>query len=37
MIRIYKDELDEKDVKLMTNDFTRVKEPRITIFGLYQS
>lgn len=37
MIRIYKDELDEKDVKLIPNDFIRVKEPRITTFGLYQS
>ena len=34
MIHIYKDELDEIDVKLITNEFNKVKEPKIVTFGL---
>ena len=34
MIHIYKDELDKSDIKLMTNEFIKVKESRIITFGL---
>ena len=38
MIHIYKDELDEIDIKLITNEFIKefikVKESRIVTFGL---
>ena len=34
MIHIYKDELDESDIKLITNEFIKVKESRIVTFGL---
>ena len=37
MIHIHKDELDETDIKLITNDSIQVKESRIATFGLYQS
>ena len=36
MIHIYKEELDEIDVKLLGNKFLDVIQPKITIFGLYQ-
>ena len=34
MIHIYKDELDESHIKLITNEFIKVREPRIVTFGL---
>ena len=34
---IYKDELEETDIKSITNEFNKVKEFRITTFALYQS
>ena len=34
MIHIYKNELDEIDIKLITNEFVKVKESRIVTFGL---
>ena len=34
MIHIYEDELDEIDIKLITNEFIKVKESRIVTFGL---
>ena len=34
MIHIYKDELNEVDIKLITNEFIEVKESRIVTFGL---
>ena len=34
MIHIYEDELDEIDIKLITNEFIKVKESRIATFGL---
>ena len=34
MIPIYKNELDEIDIKLITNKFIKVKESRIVTFGL---
>ena len=36
MMHIYKEELDETDIKLITNEFIKVKESRIDTFGLYQ-
>ena len=33
MIHIYKDELDEIDIKLITNEFIKVKKSRIVSFG----
>ena len=35
-MHIYKEELDETDIKLITNEFIKVKESRIDTFGLYQ-
>ena len=35
MIHISKDELDETDVKLITNKFIKVKECRIITFGFW--
>ena len=34
MIHIYKDELDQIDIKLIKNEFIKVKECRIVTFGL---
>ena len=34
MVHIYKDELDETDIKLITNEFIKVKEFKIATFGL---
>ena len=34
MIHIYKDELDEIDMKLITNEFIKIKESIIVTFGL---
>ena len=34
MIHIYKDELDDIDIKLITNEFIKVKEYRTITFGL---
>ena len=34
MIHIYKDELDEIDVKLITNEFIEMKKSIIISFGL---
>ena len=34
MIHIYKDELDEIDIKLKTNEFIKVEKSRIVTFGL---
>ena len=36
LIHIYKEELDEIDIKLITNEFIKIKESRIATFGLYQ-
>ena len=36
LIQIYKEELDEIDIKLITNEFIKIKESRIATFGLYQ-
>ena len=36
MIHIYKEELDETDIKLITNEFIKFKESRIGTLGLYQ-
>ena len=36
MIRVYKDELHEVDIKLITNDFIKVKQSRIANFEFYQ-
>ena len=34
MIHIYEDKLDKIDIKLITNEFIKVKESRIVTFGL---
>ena len=34
MIHIYKDELDESDIKLIANEFIKVKEARIVTLAL---
>ena len=34
MIHIYKDELDETNIKLIKNEFIKVKETKIATFGL---
>ena len=34
MIHIYKDELDEVEIKLIANEFLKVKDSRIVTFGL---
>lgn len=31
MILTYKDELDETDIKLLTNNFTKVKSPNLLL------
>ena len=36
MTHIYKEELDEIDMKLMMNKFIKVKKSRTAIFRLYQ-
>ena len=36
LIHIYKEELDEIDIKLITNEFIKIKESRIATFVLYQ-
>ena len=36
MMHNYKEELDETDIKLITNEFIKVKKSRIDTFGLYQ-
>ena len=36
LIHTYKEELDEIDIKLITNEFIKIKEPRIATFGLCQ-
>ena len=34
MINIYKEGLDETDIKLITNEFNSVKKSKIATFGL---
>ena len=34
MVHVYKDKLDETDIKLITNEFIKVKEFKIATFGL---
>ena len=36
LIFLYKEELDEINIKLIKNEFIKVQEFRISIFGLYQ-
>ena len=36
MIHVYKEKLIEINKKLITNEFIKVKEPRIATFRLYQ-
>ena len=36
LIFVYKEELDEINIKFIKNGFIKVKESRISIFGLYQ-
>ena len=36
MIHIYKNKLDEIDIKLITNGFTKVKESKYATLGLRQ-
>ena len=35
LIHIYKKEIDEIDIKLITNEFIKIKESRIATLGLY--
>ena len=35
MIHVYNDKLNEINKKLITNEFIKVKEPRIASFRLY--
>ena len=36
LIHIYKEELDEIDIKVITDEFIKIEESRIATFGLYQ-